>query len=98
MPRWSPPCARWFARASDAAVDATSQVRRVARALWGRPLQAIWQLGEPHADGRAVLMLDGAADPVLHVAKHAGPERDLALATAAQLARAPAAGPDAYPA
>jgi nitric oxide reductase NorD protein len=67
-------------------VDAPGQVRRVARALWGRPLQTARQVGEPHADCRAVLMLDEVADPVLHLPGLVDGSSDLWLATASHAA------------
>jgi uncharacterized protein YegL len=67
-------------------LSTVDQVRRVARALWGRPLQTRMQLGEPHADCRAVLTLDEANDPVLHLPGMANASHDLPLATAAHAA------------
>ncbi len=68
-------------------MDTPGQVRRVAKALWGRPLQATVQAGEPHADRRAVLTTDAQADPVLHLpAGESGRAGDLSLAMAAHAA------------
>ncbi len=58
----------------------------MARALWGRPLHAIWQHGEPHADRRAVLTLEEALDPVLHLPTSDQAANDLPLAMAAHAA------------
>lgn len=55
----------------------------MAQALWGRPLQTAWQLGEPHADRRAVLMLDAGAQAVLHLPADRPMASELPLATAA---------------
>ncbi|MGE0098256.1 MAG: nitric oxide reductase activation protein NorD [Hydrogenophaga sp.] len=68
------------------AVDQVSQVRRVARALWGQPLQTAWQIGELHPDRRAVLMSVEGADPVLHLPGLVDGSPDLWLATAAHAA------------
>jgi len=61
-------------------------VRRVARALWDRPLQTALQAGEPHADRRAVLTIDAQADPVLHLPAAQDSTNDLPLAVAAHAA------------
>ena len=84
-PSWALPCARSCARASDA-VDAAGQVRRVARALWGRTVQTTVQVGEPRDDARSVLTLDALTDPVLHLPAGVGPQGDLPLAMAAHVA------------
>jgi nitric oxide reductase NorD protein len=67
-------------------VDTADQVRRVARAMWGQPLQTAWQVGEPHADRRPVLTRGEVADPVLHLPNPANPALDLPLAVAAHAA------------
>lgn len=67
-------------------MDTATQVGRVARALWGRSLHAIWQHGEPHADRRAVLTLEEARDPVLHLPTSGQVANDLPLAMAAHAA------------
>jgi len=67
-------------------VDAPGQVRRVARALWGRPLQTAWQLADVRADRRAVLTPEEGADPVLHLPVLVDGSFDLWLATAAHAA------------
>ncbi len=84
-PSWALPCARSCARASDA-VDAAGQVRRVARALWGRTVQTTVQVGEPRDDARSVLTLDALTDPVFHLPAGVGPQGDLPLAMAAHVA------------
>ncbi|MBA4264102.1 MAG: hypothetical protein C0453_03390 [Comamonadaceae bacterium] len=82
---WAPPCAPWFSRASDA-VDTAGQVRRVARALWGRPVQSTIQTGDPRTDARTVLTLDAVNEPVMHLPAGIGPRGDLPLAMAAHAA------------
>jgi len=84
-PSWALPCARSCARASDA-VDAAGQVRRVARALWGRTVQTTVQVGEPRRDARSVLTLDALTEPVLHLPAGVSPHGDLPLAMAAHVA------------
>ena len=67
-------------------VNQADQVRRVARALWGRPLQTTVQAGEERAGARAVLTLDALTDPVLHLPAGVDLPNDLPLAMAAHAA------------
>ncbi|WP_332744093.1 nitric oxide reductase activation protein NorD [Hydrogenophaga sp.] len=67
-------------------MDTASQVRRVARALWGRGVQTTVQAGEPRTGARTVLTLDAVIDPVLHLPAGVGPQGDLPLAMAAHAA------------
>jgi nitric oxide reductase NorD protein len=67
-------------------VDTTGQIRRVAQALWGQPVQTTVQTGEPRATARAVLTLDAVVDPVLHLPPGVDPQNELPLAIAAHAA------------
>ena len=69
-----------------ATVDQLDQIRRVARALWGRPLQTCWQLGEAQPDRRAVLNIVGNEIPLLQLPPGENLSTDLSLATAAHAA------------
>jgi Mg-chelatase subunit ChlD len=67
-------------------VDSASQVRRVALAFWGKPVQTTVLAGETHNSARAVLTLDVLDNPVLHLPPTIDSQADLPLAMAAHAA------------
>ena len=58
----------------------------MSQALWGQPVQATVQAGEPRTNARAVLTLDAVVAPVLHLPPGTGTQGDLPLAVAAHAA------------